>query len=185
MTAMTAMTIVASEASSRIASSIAIAAVGRKNGSVGRPAVILSASVAPTTSSPIRTSTLSRCHSPGRKRQIHDSSIPTASTASRSQPPKLATSGTGSRSWRASIFSISVAVNCEPLRTMTSPWRIVTLIGATSAAALAFAALVRSELNDEFGTTSGRMSSAASIRSASSRSARHQAGQLAASDGDL
>ena len=53
---------------------------------------------------------------------------------------------------------------------MTSPWRIVTLIGATSAAALAFAALVRSELNDEFGTTSGRMSSAASIRSASSRS---------------
>jgi hypothetical protein len=37
MTAMTAMTIVASEASSRIARSIAIAAVGRKNGSVGRP----------------------------------------------------------------------------------------------------------------------------------------------------
>ena len=90
------MTIVAIEASSRIASRIAIAAVGRKNGSVGRPAVTLSASVAPTTSNPIRISTLSRCQSPGRKRQIQASSIPTARTASSSQPPKLATSGSGS-----------------------------------------------------------------------------------------
>ena len=80
---------------------------------------------------------------------------------------------------------MSVAVSCDPLRTMTSPWRIVTLIGATSAAALAFAAFVRSELNDEFGTTSGRMSSAASIRSESSRPPAIRPANSTASDGDL
>src|SRR6476659_4767656 len=100
ITAMTAMTIVASEASSRIANRMAIAAVGRKNGSVGRPAVILSARVAPTTSRPIRTSTLSRCHRPGRNRQIQASRMPTTRTASSSQPAKLATSGAVSRSPR-------------------------------------------------------------------------------------
>ena len=109
MTATMAMTIVAIEASSRTASSIAMAAVGRKNGSVGRPAVTLSARVAPTTSSPIRIRTLSRCQSPGRKRQIQASSITTTRTASSSQPPKLATSGAVSRSPSASIFSMSVA----------------------------------------------------------------------------
>ena len=93
MTATMAMTKVATDASSRIASRIAIAAVGRKNGSVGRPAVTLSASVAPTTSSPIRIRTLSRCQRAGRKRHSQASSIETTSTASRSQPPKLATSG--------------------------------------------------------------------------------------------
>ena len=65
---------------------------------------------------------------------------------------------------------MSVAVSCDPLRTMTSPWRIVTLTGSTSSAALALAAFVSSALNVEFGTTNGLMSSPASIRSASSRS---------------
>ena len=64
---------------------------------------------------------------------------------------------------------MSVAVSGDPLRTMTSPWRIVTGTGTTASAALARAVVVRSSLNDEFGTTSGLMSSAASIRSASSR----------------
>ena len=168
MSATIAMTTVASDASSRIARSIAMAAVGRKNGRVGRPAVTLSASVAPTRSSPIRISTLSRCHRPGRKRQIQASSIPTTRTASSAQPPKLVKSGNVSRRPRASIFSMSVAANGEPLRTMTSPWRIVTRTGWTSAAAAARAVVVSGRLSDEFGTTSGSMSSAASIRSASS-----------------
>ena len=43
------------------------------------------------------------------------------------------------------------------------------MTGATSLAALARAVFVSSVLNDEFGTTSGAMSSAASIRSSSSR----------------
>ena len=93
-----------------------MAAVGRKNGSVGRPAVTLSASVAPTISSPIRIRTLSRCHSPGRKRQIQ------AQQHARRPAPRAAASR---RSWRrrgasslspsASIFSISVAVSRRPV----------------------------------------------------------------------
>ena len=84
----------------------------------------------------MRIRTLSRCHNPGRKRQIQDSRMPTTRTAIRSQPAKLATSGTDSRIPSASIFSMSVAASGDPLRTITSPWRIVTLTGATASAAL-------------------------------------------------
>ena len=185
MTAMTAMTIVASEASSRIASRIAIAAVGRKNGSVGRPAVTLSASVAPTTSSPIRISTLSRCQSPGRKRQIQASSIPTTSTASRSQPPKLATSGTGSRSRRASIFSMSVAVELRPV--------------ADDDLALADRDVDRRDVGRGLGLRGiGEVGAERRVRDDEradqfggehpfrvAQITRHQTGQLTASDGDL
>ena len=75
-----------------------------------RPAVILRASVVPTTSRPMRISTLSRCQSAGRKRQIQASSIATSRTASRNQPAKLATSTAPPRRGRArSIVSMSAA----------------------------------------------------------------------------
>ena len=71
------MTTVASDASSRIARSIPIAAVGRKYWRIDRPAVTLSAIVAPATMSPVSTSALSRCQSPGRKRHSQPSRTPT------------------------------------------------------------------------------------------------------------
>ena len=110
MIAMTAMTIVASDASSRIARSMPMAAVGRKNWRMDRPAVILRASVAPTTSTPIRNRTLSRCHRPGRNRQIQASSIPTSRTASMNQPTNTVGLGPATPRPRASIFSMSAAV---------------------------------------------------------------------------
>ena len=94
--------------------------------------------------------------------------MPTTRTASSSQPAKLATSGAVSRRPRASIFSMSVALNGVPLRTMTSPWRIVSRTGTTASAALSLAVSQSGWLNEELGTISGEMSSAASIRSASS-----------------
>ena len=169
MTATNAMRTVAIDASRRTATSIAIAAVGRKKGRVGRPAVILSAIVAPRRRRPTRISTLLRCHSPGRKRQIQPSSMPTTRTASRSQPAKLVTSGAA---WSRPSFSISsnwIALICSPLRTSTWVGRIVTRTGVTASAARSRAWAVSSALNDELGTTSGLISSAASIRSASSR----------------
>ena len=95
------MTTIASDASSRIARSIPIAAVGRKYGRTERPAVTLRAIVAPATSSPMSTSTLSRCQSPGRKRHSQPSRIPTSRTPRIAQPTKVARSGPGRRSARA------------------------------------------------------------------------------------
>ena len=157
------------DASSRTATSIAIAAVGRKNGRVGRPAVIFRASVAPTSSSPTRIRTLLRCHNPGRKRQIQPRSMPTTSTASSSQPAKLVTSGAAWPRPSLSITSNSVALICSPFRTIAWPWRIDTRTGSTASAARSRAWAVSSSLNEELGTRSGLISSAASIRSASSR----------------
>ena len=117
----------------------------------------------------MRISTLSRCHRPGRKRQIQASSIPTTRTASSAQPPKLATSGSvcaeaervdlldvGGRERRAVADDDLALADRDPDGL------------DASAAAAARAVVVSGRLNDEFGTTSGSMSSAASIRSASS-----------------
>ena len=69
--AMRAMTNVAIVASRRI-ESIPTAAVGRKYVRIERPAVSLSATVAPSTRRPTRTRTLLRCQSPGRKRHSRE-----------------------------------------------------------------------------------------------------------------
>ena len=60
---------------------------------------------------------------------------------------------------------------------MTSPWRIVTRTGWTSAAAVARAVVVSGRLNDEFGTTSGAMSSAGQHPLRLVEPAGHPAGQ--------
>jgi hypothetical protein len=138
--------------------------------------VILSASVGTDHQQPDQDQHVVAVPQPGRKRQIHDSSIPTASTARRNQPPKLATSGTGSRSWRASIFSISVAVNCEPSADDDLALADRHVDRGDVCRCLGLGGIVRSELNDEFGDDEGRMSSAASIRLVV-KVPRHQAGQ--------
>ena len=56
----------------------------------------------------------------------------------------------------------------SPMRAMTWPWRIWTWTGWTASAARRAGRRVRSSLNVEFGTTSGEISSAASVRSCSS-----------------
>ena len=92
-----------------------MAAVGRKNGSVGRPAVSLSASVAPTTSSPMRISTLSRCQRPGP--EAPDPGQQHQDDQDREQQPATEARDVG-RVWRrpsASIFSMSVAVEWRPV----------------------------------------------------------------------
>ncbi len=169
ITAMSPMTTVARDASSRIASSMPMAAVGRKNCRIERPAVILSASVAPTTRSPVRTRTLSRCQSVGRNRHSQPSSRPTIRTAIRNQPKKLATSGLEVLSPSALIFSMASTVMRSPDDTIFSPCRIETTTGATAARALAFSWSVSSWLKDELPTTSGPISCAASARSLSER----------------
>ena len=159
---------VASDASSRTARSIPMAAVGRKNCRMDRPAVILSASVAPTTSTPMRNRTLSRCQRFGRNRHSQASNMPTSRTASMNQPTRTVGWFPPTPRPRASIFSISEAVSRVPLRTMTSRWAILTMIGATAASARSRSWDVSSSLNDEFGTTRSWTSSAASIRCAAS-----------------
>ena len=147
-----------------------MAAVGRKNWRIDRPAVTLRASVAPTTRSPVRTRTLSRCQSVGRNRHSQPSSRTTIRTASRNQPKKLATSGLEVLSPSALIFSMASVVIRSPRRTtIFSPWRIETMTGWTAARALAFSWSVSSWLNEELATTSGPISCAASARSLSSR----------------
>ena len=70
----------------------------------------------------------------------------------------------------AVMASMSAGVRRSPLRTTTSFWTMSTMTGSTPASAASRAVSVAIALNDEFGTTSGSMSSAASIRSASVRS---------------
>ena len=115
-----------------------MAAVGRKNWRIERPAVTLRASVAPTTRSPVRTRTLSRCQSVGRNRHSQPSSRTTIRTAIRNQPTKLATSGLEVLRPSALIFSMASVVIRSPDDTIFSPWRIETMTGWTAARALAF-----------------------------------------------
>ena len=97
--------------------------------------------------------------------------MPTTRAASRNQPARLATSSESSPILSSLIVSMSGAVRRSPARARISPCATSTMTGATSAAAASSAASVWVWLKDELATISGLMSSAESIRSASSRSA--------------
>ena len=69
----------------------------------------------------------------------------------------------------APIVSMSAASRRLPLGMTISPWATLTRTGSTAAAAASRAPSVRAWSNDEFGTMSGEISSAASVRSTASR----------------
>ena len=114
-----------------------MAAVGRKNGRVGRPAVILRASVAPTTQEPDQDQDVVAV--PERRPEAPDPAEEHAHDEDGQQQPadeaRDVRASPGS-SPSASIFSIRRSLIRSPLRTMTSPWRIETRTGATASAAL-------------------------------------------------
>ena len=153
--------------------------VGRKNGSARAAGGELERERrADDAAARCRSRTLLRCQSVGRKRQIQASSSPTTSTASRNQPPKLRDVEAAPRGARsASIFSMSVAsISGRRSGRSTSPWRIVTVTGATASAAWSRACVWSGRAERaSWRRRAGAMSSAASIRSASSRLAGHPA----------
>ena len=184
------MTTVAIEASSRIASSIAMAAVGRKNWQGRPPGRDLEREGRADEQEPDQDQRRCRdARAPGRNRQIQPSSIADdedgagqPADEARDVRAALARQAERRRSSRCrSVVSGSPFADddlaLEDLRPMTGCDR---LRGAWPSPGS-----VSSWLNDEFGTTSGLISSAASIRSGVVEAAGHQAGEPRPGLGDL
>ena len=165
-----------------------MAAVGRKNCRIARPAVTLSASVAPAEQQPGQHEHVvavpegrAEPPQPGR------AASPRPAPPRTNQPTKLATSGPRRRSARARRSSrCPRRSSARRPRTTTSPWSDLDHDRGDGLGGLRPApASVSAALNDEFGTTSGLMSSAASIRSVGVQATGHPAGQARPGLGDL